>query len=355
MKKLKIQMVSKILDTSNDTIRRASEECGTEVERQETGPKTRLFTYENVYDIASSIAAKKKRQKINKDKRPVLMTVYAPKGGVGKTTLASNLACLFPLLGYKTLVIDLDFQANLTMSFDYDSELTIEEAEEMDVSKEKIIEYHFGHLLKDWPTGTKTFAEVVKKPYGENGPHLIPADLNLDQLDATLTVASLSQGDGDFKIAEYFEENFEKNGVLSSYDLIIFDAAPAKNRITRNALFASDYVISPISMEKFSTKGLSYLSVTLDQMNRKYKRSPLLIVVGNFYTPKRTRVLHQLTVVKSSYVNHMIGCYISRSEDFPKALGEEFSAPVVLSKPFSESVKQINAVAKEILDTMKPR
>ncbi|TCG02833.1 hypothetical protein BZM27_52935 [Paraburkholderia steynii] len=66
---------------------------------------------------------------------------------------------------------------------------------------------------------------------------------------------------------------------VSDYDIILFDTASAKNRITSGALLASDYVISPVSMEKFSTKSMSYLSVVLTEMRDQFDRNPELIIV----------------------------------------------------------------------------
>ncbi|WP_157793806.1 ParA family protein [Robbsia andropogonis] len=331
-KPFKVQAVAQLLATTNDTVRRMVDDSGIIVARQESGPKTRLFSVENIFELARYRAAKRSK---NPKKRQVVATVYAPKGGVGKTTLASNLGTLFALKGLRTLIIDLDFQANLTLSLGYDSELTREEASETGVSLSKIVEYHFGNLLPSYPSpnGRATLQDAIKKPFGDCGPHLVPADLTLDRLDTMLTYEALEGRGPDLMIPKLIRDgSAQKDAAFdtSGYDVILFDAAPAKNRITRGALLASDFVISPVSMEKFSTKALSYLSSVLTEMQEQFDRSPELLIVGNFFDPHRIRVMGQLMTITQKYADSWLEQSIRRSEDFPKALNGETDLPLVL-------------------------
>jgi len=352
-KPYKVQAVASLLETTVDSIRRYVEEAGIDVERQENGPRTRQFSIENVFDLAAWRQTNRQKMKIRK--RGVA-TIYAPKGGVGKTTIASNLACIFPLMGIRTLVVDLDFQANLTLAFGYDSELTADDAAEAGIAPDGIIESHFGNLVPGWPYGRLPLQDVIKKPFGENGPHLIPADLTLDRLDTILTYDALEGRNGDLKIASLIHEGLTGRNPdfdLTRYDLILFDAAPAKNRITRGALLASDYVISPVSMEKYSTKAISYLSSVLQDMRENVGRSPDLLVVGNFHMPNRLRVIKQMAVLAKEYPGAMLENVIRRSEEFPKTLSEEEDMPpLCLVKPTSETTGELRTVAKDLLVKM---
>jgi len=349
-KSYKVQAVAHMLDTTVDSVRRYVDESGIVVERQENGPRTRQFSLENIFDLA--YWRQKHRPKLKPKKRQIA-TIYAPKGGVGKTTIAANLASIYSLMGLKTLIVDLDFQANLTLAFGYDSELTVEEAAETTISREKVIEAHFGNLVPGWPYGRSQLTEVVKKPYGEHGPHLVPADLTLDRLDTILTYDALEGRKSDLKIAALIQEGLNgKNSAfdLTNYDVILFDAAPAKNRMTRGALLASDYVVSPVSMEKFSTKAISYLSSVLMDMREDIGRSPELVVIGNFHTPNRLRVINQMSVLSREYPGALLDTVIRRSEEFPKTLSEDDDLPpLALAKPTSESADELRAVAKALL------
>ena len=345
--------VATIMGINTDAVRRATDESSIDVARQESGPKTRTYTPNNIYELAHWRFQKKS---LAPAKRPVVMTIYAPKGGVGKSTIASNLACILPLMGLKTLVIDLDFQSNLTLAFGYDSELSHEEAKEDGIPVNQCVDHHFGSLFNQWPNGKKTLDEVIKMPYGPFGPHLIPSDVSLDNLDTIMTFEALNSRNSTSMISKMLTEGRSGKNPdidLSSYDVIMFDAAPAKNRMTRSALLASDYVVAPISLEKFSTKAISYLSMVLKEMKEESGRCPELIIVGNFFDLNRTRVLNQTAMIRKAYNEAWLDAIIRRSEDFPKMLSSDsHELPLCLAKPSSPGAEDLRKVARDLMIRM---
>lgn len=348
-KTFKAQQAATLLNMSNDMLRRTVIESGINVLRQETGPQTRLYSVENLYDLAAFRRSKTE----SRTKRQVVCTVYAPKGGVGKTTLSANLACILALMGLKVLAIDLDFQANLTLSYGYDSELAPEDAAAKGEPREKCVEYHFGHLVKGFDGDPIPFTKVIKKPFGENGPHLIPSDVLLDRLDSHLIVEAITTNGADLTFARMFAEGRKPGGDFADYDVILFDAAPAKNKMTRNALMASDFCIAPISLEKYSTKSISYLASVLGEMNENAGRCPNLVIVANFYDHARPRVLDQMAVIRNNYGQAWLDAVIRRSEDFPRTLStDEHEMPLSLLKPSSSGAADLRAVADSLMKRM---
>ncbi|MET3133608.1 chromosome partitioning protein [Oxalobacteraceae bacterium GrIS 1.11] len=352
MRTFKAQAIATMMGATRDTIRRATDESNISVQRQETGPRTRIYTVDNIYELANWRFQKKGEKRA---KRPVVITIYVPKGGVGKSTIASNLACILPLMGLKTLVCDLDFQSNLTLSFGYDSELSHEEAAEDNIPDERVVDHHFGSLFPQWPQ-KMSLDKVLKKPFGEFGPHLIPSDVSLDGLDTIMTFEALENRNSASMIAKLITEGRSGKNPdldLSSYDVIIFDAAPAKNRMTRSALLASDFVVAPISLEKFSTKAVSYLSTVLSDMKEETNRCPELIIVGNFFDLNRTRVLNQTAMIRRTYNDSWLSSIIRRSEDFPKTLSSDsYELPLCLSKPASAGAEDLRKVAHDLMVKM---
>jgi chromosome partitioning protein len=352
-----VQAVATLLGTTTDTVRRDTEAAGIEVARHTgNGPQTRLFTLENIYDLAAFRAKKAGF----KTKKPIIVTVYAPKGGVGKTTGSSNLGVLLPLLGPRVLLVDIDFQANLTMSFGYDSELTPEEADEAGVPRDRCIDYHFGHLMPQWPTRAErpSLKQVIKMPYGPNGPHLIPAEVTLDRLDDVFTLESLNGKRPELAIAKWILDGRSGKNPdcdLSNYDVIIFDAAPAKSKTTRAALVASDYVVAPVSLEKYSTKSVSYLSTVLKGMEEDIGKYPELVLLRNFFDATRPRVMSQVAKLQSNYPNAWLNATISTSEEFRKILSDdenEVDLPLALAKPSSKSANELRAVTSDLMHKM---
>ncbi|SIR80265.1 chromosome partitioning protein [Janthinobacterium sp. TND4EL3] len=354
-KPFKVQAVATLLGISVDAVRRDSEEAGLQIERQPgDGPKTRLFSIENIYDIAAFRA--KKYNLVAKNKR--IITVYAPKGGVGKTTQTSNLAAIFALMGLKVLVADLDFQANLTISYGYDPELTREEATENGFPLATCVDFHLGHLLPQWQGNSPTpkLSDVIKKPFGENGPHLIPSEVTLDRLEALFTVDAIMSKKPELAIARFLAEGRSgrnKDVDLSMYDVIMFDAPPAKNQTTRGALLASDFVIAPVSMEKYSTKSVSYLAGVLNEMEVEYGKFPELTILGNFFDMTRVRVAAQVIALTKQYPDAWLDTQISSSEEFKKVLSDDEGMPLALARPSSTAAKELRDVAKSLIKKME--
>lgn len=355
--------VSKMLESSPDSLRGLLASTGLEVAQRVINNRlaARQYTLENVFTLAR--AKHKKRAKLP---QPLIITIYIPKGGVGKTTLSSNLACYYSLMGYRVLVVDIDSQANLSMAFGYDPETTAEEADELGIPREMLIEYHLGHLLPDYPEGNVPLEKVLRKPYGEDGPHLIPADVHLDRLDFSMAV-SLLQGGGETKLAKLLHTGLLKPTPeldLTEYDIILFDAAPAKNRITRSALIASDHVVAPVSCEKFSTKAVSYLAQIMTDLQEQVGRAPSLHIVNNFHIQNRNRVISQMAKLARLYPTALLEHRIHRSEEFPKSLAdapeddlslEDHKPPLILAKPGSPSSAELRAVGNELLHRMGVR
>lgn len=348
----KVQAVAAMLGVSVDTVRRDSDEAGIEVRRQGgDGPKTRLFSVENLFELAAFRIGKYGVRSARK----LIFTIYAPKGGVGKTTTASNFACTLALKGFRVLVIDLDFQANLTIALGYDPELEHEEARELDLSEDMCVDYHLGHLLPQWPGQKATLSQVLKKPFGEHGPHLIPSDVTFDRIEALFMVDTLMSKKPELAIARMLQEGFTGNNPnldLSGYDIILFDAPPAKNHATRAALLASDYVVSPVSLEKYSTKSVSYLAGVLNEMKTDYNKFPELVILGNFYDMRRARVAGQVVALNKKYPGAWLEKQVSTSEEFKKALDDEEMMPLVLSRPTTSAAEQLRAVTGALVERM---
>jgi chromosome partitioning protein len=353
-KTFKVQGVAKLLGISVDSVRRDADEAGLEIERQGgSGPKTRIFTVENVFDLAAHRA--RKYGLTPKMKR--ILTIYAPKGGVGKTTISSNIACILALMGLRVLIVDLDFQANLTISFGYDPELTPEEASAAGLPQSTCVEYHVGHLLPQWQQNgaLQPLSSVIKKPFGENGPHLIPSEVTLDRLEALFTVDAIMGKKPELAIARWLDEGFTGRNPsldLSQYDIVMFDAPPAKNQTTRGALLASDFAIAPVSMERYSTKSVSYLADVIGEMKNTYSKFPQLSVLGNFFDAKRVRVAAQVIALTSKYPEAWMDNQIGSSEEFKKVLDEDDGLPLALARPTSAPADELRAATRELVERM---
>jgi chromosome partitioning protein len=181
-----------------------------------------------------------------------IITIANQKGGVGKTTSVCNLASSFAIKGKKVLVIDFDWQANLTDLFNIPNQ----------IAKQKSIV----HMI----TKEAKLPELIASTEITN-VDIIPSTHDLE--DEKDTLKNLSYGNVVF-------DKFLKNDSLKKYDLVIIDTHPDRDIFFTSALVASHYYIIPVFPEHDSCKGLA------QQINAAEKLSefmnPMLYLLGVF-------------------------------------------------------------------------
>ena len=154
-----------------------------------------------------------------------VITITLRKGGSGKTTTAVNLASSLAKHGKKVLLIDLDPQANATVSLGIDSVNTPNIADVL----QGIHEIH--HVIND----------PVK------GFDLIPSNQILAQVEATLATDPA-------KYASIVKTLISP--LLPRYDYILIDTPPSESMLTIAALVASDYALIPTQAHYLAMHGL---------------------------------------------------------------------------------------------------
>ena len=189
----------------------------------------------------------------------MIIAITNQKGGVGKTTTAINLSAALATKGFRTLLIDVDPQANSSMSF-------------VDVHG---IEGSMYDVLADAETPISSILQEAEKV-----PHLYiaPASIALAKIEATL----LGDLEAHFKLKD------ELDKIHDDYDYIVIDTPPTLGLITVNALVASTHVLIPIQSSYFALEGTDDLLETVDKI--KNRANPDLQILGVVITlfDKRT-------------------------------------------------------------------
>lgn len=195
----------------------------------------------------------------------MIIAITNQKGGVGKTTTAINLAAAIASKGHKTLLVDLDPQANSSMAF----------VEVLDLQSSV-----YEALTED----DVHLPDVIHPTEHNENLFVAPSTIALAKIEAKLI------GELD----SYYRLKDELDSIRDQFEYIVIDTPPTLGVITVNALVAASHVLIPIQASYFAMRGTDDLLETVDKI--KLRANPELQILGAVITlfDKRTVLAREI-------------------------------------------------------------
>ncbi|EAU7918007.1 ParA family protein [Salmonella enterica] len=247
------------------------------------------------------------------------------KGGVGKTSTLVHLAFDFFERGLRVAVIDLDPQGNAS------------------------------YTLKDFATGlhaSKLFGAVPAGGWTETAPAAgdgQAARLALIESDPVLANAErLSLDDA----RELFGANI-KALANQGFDVCLIDTAPTLGVGLAAALFAADYVLSPIELEAYSIQGIKKMVTTIANVRQKNAKLQFLGMVPSKVDARNPRHVRHQAELLAAYPKMMIPATVGLRSSIADALASGVPVWKIKKTAARKASKEVRALADYVFTKME--
>jgi chromosome partitioning protein len=265
-------------------------------------------------------------------KKPIVISFFNNKGGVGKSTLSGNLASKLAD-EYNVLLIDNDPQGNV-------SEL---------LGQEQDAEIRKAYLGKDFAIRPIDFnpklIELEKRKRSDKRLSILTGGNNLLEVETLIKDKPARE--------TILKRNLDE--AIKDFDFVIIDNPPSKSVFVWNALYASDFVIIPFKPSLSEFSGIKSLKDMIDTMKTDLQHElKILGILINMYTKSGVTDMY-VTQVQETFDPRMVfDSGVRVAVNFMVAM--PFGLPVdLLFGEKEDVVEMITAVKEEMIKKLEEK
>lgn len=257
---------------------------------------------------------------------PVIIAVWAHKGGTGKSTTVANLSYEFSVRGYNVLVIDTDSQSDVS------SVLYPRYVNEPDKSF-----YDAFSICEDF------VADDYVRSTDYDGLDIVTGSEKSEALEGVLCLMEERMRNRMWPkcLRKVMEENY--------YDFVLIDMDKTMGVMNKSILAVSDYVLSPIEPNIFSVKSLLAVISQVEQFQSEKSKLKLLGIFYNKVDLRKKKSLQEaMELVEGVSQGNVLKAYIKSDANVENSQKEHL--PLGYYNKSSSASKQTAVLADEILD-----
>jgi|DewCreStandDraft_4_1066084.scaffolds.fasta_scaffold66518_2 chromosome partitioning protein len=251
-----------------------------------------------------------------------VVAVVNQKGGVAKTTTTANLGACLAARGYRTLLIDMDPQSNLTLG--------------LGVEWYKL-NCALHNVLLD---SDETPMASILHPIADLPLFLAPAHLDLAQAEAILT----PHADKAYRL----RNALESSDLINRFDWIFVDCPPSLGTLTENAIVASTHLLIPTEPKFYAFAGMDSLNKMIVRLSRGLRFQVDTLGVLLTMVERGTK-LHQAIAdeIREKFGNLVFDTVIYKNVRLSES--EMEGKPIILYDRRASGAQNYDSLAEEVL------
>jgi len=256
-------------------------------------------------------------------KGALIVGLVNQKGGCGKTTTAVNLSASLAAAGHRSLLIDLDPQANATVSLGIDP---------------ATLQQTIYHVLLDPDHDDGLPLEAVVRPSPVEGLEVAPSSIDLAAAELELAA----------RIGREHALRRRLAPMRDRYSFILIDTPPSLGLLTLNALVACDGIIIPIQTHYYALLGMRQLIRTLKMVGDEVGHQvEILGVLPTMYDSRTTISKEILGGIHDFFPNQVFETTIHFNIKLVES--SMSGVPLFVSNPASRGAREYSSLAKEVI------